>query len=194
MNRRSWLTLAALATALPAWATRPITTEGVTFAGDITLAETPLQLNGVGLRAVVWIKGYAAGLYLPKKAATPAQVYAQLGAKRLRMVMLLEVDVEEFVKAFHKGVDRNTPPANLPGLQERMQRFDAILRTLGKLKKQDVIDFDFLPDHGLQLTRNGKVGGEAIPGEDLYAALLSCFLGDKPVDTGLKAGLLGGKT
>jgi hypothetical protein len=32
------------------------------------VGDTDLKLNGVGLRAVAWLKGYAAGLYLPKKA------------------------------------------------------------------------------------------------------------------------------
>ena len=33
--------------------------------------------------------------------------------------------------------------------------------------------------------------GEALPGEDLYAGLLKIFIGTRPVDTKLKAGLLG---
>jgi Chalcone isomerase-like len=119
-------------------------------------------------------------------------VYAQLGAKRLRMVMTVDVDAEEFVKAFHKGVDRNTPPDERPKLAERMGRFDAVVRALSKLKKKDVIDLDHLPDRGLLLSYNGKPRGEPIAGEDLYAALLRCFIGDKPVDPELKIGLLGG--
>lgn len=191
-SRRTLLSVPLLALAWPAWATRSITTEGITFVGDITLVGTPLQLNGVGWRAVAWLRGYAAGLYLPRKAATPAQVYEQKGAKRLRLVMTLDADAEEFVKAFHKGVDRNTPPAERPGLTERMGRFDTIVRSLGKLRKKDIVDLDYLPDAGLLLTHNGQPRGQPIAGADLYAALLSCFLGDKPVDLELKVGLLGG--
>lgn len=190
--RRALLLAALAGCAGAAWATRSITVEGTTFVGDITLADTPLQLNGVGLRAVAWFKGYAAGLYLPRKATTPAAVYAQMGAKRLQLRMFVEVDAEEFVKAFHKGVARNTPPSEQPRLAERMARFDAVVRSLGKLRKADVIDLDFLPGRGLMMGRNGSARGEAIPGEDLYAAMLSCFLGDRPVDAELKAGLLGG--
>jgi len=191
-SRRVLLGLPLIALAVPAWAARPITTEGITFAGDITLAGTALQLNGVGWRAVAWLRGYAAGLYLPRKATTPAQVYEQKGAKRLRMVLVQDVDAEEFVKAFHKGVDRNFPSADRPRLTDRMARFDTIVRSLGQLRKKDVIDLDHLPDAGLQLTHNNKVRGEPIAGEDLYVGLLCCFLGDKPADPELKAGLLGG--
>lgn len=190
---RRRLLLAALgACALPAWATRSITVEGTTFAGDITLAGAALQLNGVGLRAVAWLKGYAAGLYLPAKASTTSAVLAQPGPKRLQLRLFYDVDAEEFVKAFHKGVARNTPAADAARLAERMVRFDAQVRSLGKLRKRDVIDLDFLPGRGLVLSRNGAPRGEAIAGDDLYAALLRCFLGERPADPEMKVGLLGG--
>ena len=190
-ERRTVLAL-LLAPALPAWATRSITTDGFTFVGEITLAGASLQLNGVGLRAVSWLKGYAAGLYLPAKAKTPAEVLAQPGPKRLQLRMLLEVDAEEFVKALNKGVERNTPAAEAARMTERMLRFAALVRGLGKLKKKDVVDLDFLPERGLQLGLNGRPRGEPIPGSDLYAAMLRCFIGERPTDPELKQGLLGG--
>lgn len=189
---RRTLLLLALASALPARATRSITTEGLTFVGDITLAGTPLQLNGVGWRAVAWLRGYAAALYLPKKAKTEAEVIAQPGAKRLQMRMTQDVDAEEFVKAFVKGVQRNTPATAQAALAERVEKFNAIVRGLVKLKKQDVIDLDFLPGSGMVLSRNGKARGTPVAGDDFYAALLRCFIGVRPADPDMKVGLLGG--
>lgn len=189
---RRLFVLCALTASLPAWATRSITTEGLTFAGDIKLADTALQLNGVGWRAVAWAKGYAAGLYLPKKAGTEAQVIAQAGAKRLQLRLVQEVDAEEFVKAFVKGVNRNTPEAERARLGERVTQFSTVIRGLGKLKKQDVIDLDFIPGKGLVLSRNGTARGAPVAGEDIYAALLRCFVGIRPTDPELKIGLLGG--
>jgi hypothetical protein len=156
------------------------------------VAGQALELNGVGLRAVAWLKGYAAGLYLGSRVRTAPQVYAAPGAKRLQLRMLQEVDIEEFVKAFHKGVDRNTPEPQRPALAERMARFDTLLRAIGKVKKRDVVDLDWLPGRGLQLALNGQLRGDPIGGEDLYLALLRIFIGDKPVDAELKLGLLGG--
>ena len=191
MLRRSLLTL-VLTVAAPARATRSITSEGLTFAGDITLADTALQLNGVGWRAVAWLKGYASALYLPKKASNEAQVLEQKGAKRLQMRMVQDVDADEFVKAFVKGVERNTPPADAAKLAERMTQFTATLRGLAKLKKKDVIDLDFVPGKGLVLSRNGAPRGTPVAGEDFYAALLRCFIGIRPADAEMKIGLLGG--
>jgi hypothetical protein len=170
----------------------PIKVEGLTFAGETTLGGQVLELNGVGLRAVAWFKGYAAGLYLGHRVRVAEQVQIMPGAKRLQMRMLVDVDTEEFVKAFNKGVTRNTPPAVLPALGERMARFGVVVRAIGKVRPGDVIDLDWLPGRGLQLALNGRPLGEPIPGDDLYAALLRIFIGDKPVDAELKIGLLGG--
>ena len=164
---------------------------GVRFDAQANLAGQALQLNGTGLRAVAWLKGYAAGLYLGQPATSTEAVLAQSGAKRLQMRMLVEVPTAEFVKAFHKGVERNTPVAQQAGLAERMARFDALIQPLGKVRKGDLVNLDSLPGQGMQLMLNGKALGAAIPGDDFYAALLRIFLGDKPVDDTLKAGLLG---
>lgn len=194
LSRRRLLAAAvcALLGSGSAWAAAPIKVEGTTFAGQATVAGQALELNGVGLRAVGWLKGYAAGLYLSSRARTPQQVIAATGAKRLQLRMLLDVDTEEFVKAFDKGIARNTPPAELPSMTERMARFDALLRAIGRVKKRDVIDLDWLPGSGLQFALNGQPRGTPIPGEDLYAALLRIFVGERPADPEMKIGLLGG--
>jgi Chalcone isomerase-like len=184
-------TLATLCT-VQAFAAAPIKVEGVSFAGNITVAGQALELNGVGLRAVAWFKGYAAGLYLNARARTPQQVLQNDGAKRLQLQMLQNVDIEEFVKAFDKGIARNALPGELPAMKERVARFDAMLRAIAKVKKRDIVDLDWLPGRGMLFTYNGIVRGEPIPGQDLYTALLKIFVGDKPVDPELKIGLLGG--
>jgi len=38
---------------------------------------------------------------------------------------------------------------------------------------------------------NGKPVGAPVPGADLYAAMLNIFIGDRPVDAKMKAGMLG---
>lgn len=191
MTDRRTLLLAPLAL-LAARASAQVRVEGYTFAREATVAGQRLQLNGVGLRAVAWLKGYAAGLYLGAKATTPAAVLADGGAKRLQLRMLQEVPAEEFVKAFGKGVTRNTPAAELPALQERMRQFDALVMGLKKVKKGDLVDLDWLPGQGLSFAYNGRVLGNPIPGADLYGALLRIFVGQRPVDPEMKIGLLGG--
>ena len=146
----------------------------------------------MGLRAVAWFKGYAAGLYLARKATTPEAVLALPGPKRLQLRMLVDVPAAEFVKAFHKGIARNTPAAAQPALAGRMQRFEALVSSLRTVKARDVVDLDFLPAEGLVFVHNGRTLGTPVEGEDFYAALLRIFIGPRPVDAELKTGLLGG--
>jgi Chalcone isomerase-like len=167
---------------------------GVSFEDRIRLADTDLVLNGTGLRAVLMFKGYAAGLYLQKKARTPEQVLATPGAKRVQMKMLLDVEAKEFVKAIDVGVKRNSSEAQQAALKERMAQFDRNVAQIGTVKKGDVVNLDFIPSRGLLLTLNGQPRGEPIAGDDLYAGVLKIFIGELPVDKKLKAGLLGTPT
>jgi hypothetical protein len=164
---------------------------GQNFDDRIRLADTDLVLNGVGLRGVLMLKGYAAGLYLTGKARTPEQVLAQRGAKRVQMKMLIDVEAKEFVKAFDVGMRRNNSEAERLAMRDRMAQFNRDVGLIGGVKKGDVIDLDFIPARGLLLSLNGRPRGEPIAGEDLYAGLLKIFIGEQPVDKKLKAGLLG---
>ena len=165
--------------------------EGASFERRARVAGTDLLLNGTGVRAVAWFTGYAAGLYLPSRASSAAQAVALEGPKRLQMRMLHDVPAEEFVKAFRKGVQRNTEAAELPRLAARMERFAALVAAVGKVKKGDVVNLDLEPGRGTAFTLNGNLRGEPIAGDDFYAALLRSFVGDRPYDPKLKAGLLG---
>lgn len=165
---------------------------GHVFPATADLGGQTLQLNGAGYRAVAWFKGYAAALYLPRKTTDVNDALAQTGPKRIQMKMLVDVSTQEFVKAFGKGVARNTPAEQLPALHDRMRRFDELVGGLGKVRRGDLVDLDFLPEVGLVFTYNGRAQGAPIPGADLYAALLRIFLGQRPVDKELKAGMLGG--
>jgi hypothetical protein len=190
-------TLLALALVIALAASMPVqsrTIEGQPYEEQMQLAGSTLQLNGVGLRQAAWFKGYAAGLYLTRKATTPDQAISAPGPKRLQIRMLVDVETVEFSKSFNRGVRRNTPPAQLPALTERMQAFDKLILGIGKVKTNDAIDIDLLPGRGVVLSLNGKPRGAPIPGDDLYAALLRIFLGDKPSDPELKQALLGAAT
>jgi hypothetical protein len=186
------IALAALLFLPSAHAAAPITLEDQTFPGAARVAEADLQLNGVGMRAAFIYKVYLAGLYLPRKAASGADAMAEAGPKRLQVRMLMNGPSDEFAKAFTGGIRKRTPPEQVAAMQDRIDAFDRTLRAVGDVKKGDVVNLDYTPDVGLTMTLNGKPCGHPVPGADLYAALLGIFVGDRPVDAKLKAGLLGG--
>jgi len=183
---------ALLVGALPAHAQAAATTiGGVSFLARADVAGEPLQLNGVGMRASAVLKGFAAALYLPQPARSAEQALQPVGAKRLRMRMLLDVPTELFAYTIRKYVRRNVPEAQQGALQDRLGAFDASLRAVGQVRNGDTIDLDFVPGSGLVLAINGRPRSAPIPGADLYAAVLQVFIGERPVDAKLKAGLLG---
>jgi hypothetical protein len=196
ISRRSFLPLLVVVLAPAALFAQPsgVKVEGQVFEGRVRVAGADLLLNGTGVRAVAWFKGYAAGLYLLQRAGTAAQAVALPGAKRLQMRMLQEVPAAEFVKAFKKGVERNAVEGELPQLAERMVLFEAAITGIGTVHKGDVIDLDLEPGRGTVFRLNGTLRGDVIAGGDFYAALLRSFVGEHPYDQKLKAGLLGDKS
>jgi hypothetical protein len=165
--------------------------EGQWFDTTATVAGAPLVLNGTGVRQVAWFKGFAAGLYLPARANSADKAVAQAGPKRLQLRMLKDVPAGEFVKALNKGVARNVSPQELQELEPSLQRFDDMISALGKVRTGDVVDIDHEPGKGLVMRVNGTLRGDAVAGEGMFTALLRAFVGDKPYDDKLKAGLLG---
>jgi len=164
---------------------------GQWFEPTARVADTELMLNGTGLRAVAWFKAFAAGLYLPARADTAAVALGMAGPKRLQLRMLRELPAEEFVKALNKGVLRNLPAAEAGGYQGRLAQLDQTIAALVKVQESDVVDLDHEPGRGLVMRLNGKLRGDAIAGEQMFAAVLRAFVGDLPYDEKLKAGLLG---
>ncbi len=169
----------------------PVVFEGLRFDRRVQVAGVPLLLNGTGLRAVAWFKGFAAALYLSSRVNAAPQALAMAGPKRLQLRLFHDVPAAEFAKAFRKGMERNSEPDERSRLAERITRFEAQINALGTVRKGDTIDLDLDPARGTLFGLNGTLRGEVVPGEDFFAALLRSFVGEKPYDNKLKAGLLG---
>ena len=73
------------------------------------------------------------------------------------------------------------------GYGARLAMFNRLFRTV---RKGDVIRIDYLPDSGTEVRINGEWRG-AVEGNDFFRAILSIWLGDKPVTESLRKGMLG---
>jgi hypothetical protein len=183
------VTLAVLLNMAPPVVTAA-TLEGQTLDDRITLAARELQLNGIGLRGVLFIKAYVAGLYTSGKVTSYAELATMPGPRRLHLRMLLSASPDDFISPMVDGIRKNTSDAEMAGLTERMGQLEQRIRAYGGTAAGDNIHFDFVPDQGTVLTVNGRSSGAPIPGLDFYNAVLRVFVGDQPVDNKLKAGLL----
>ena len=181
----------ALATTLAPGISGAATLDGQTFEDTLHLGSDELKLNGLGIRAVLFFKGYVAGLYLKDKATTLQQVVATAGAKRLQMRMLLNAGPGDFNQALVAGIRVNATEAELAQLKTRITQLEQTISEIGRTVVGDVINIDYLPERGTLLTVNGAAKGKPIEGADFYNALLGIFVGNHPVDVRLKQGLLG---
>lgn len=165
---------------------------GIRFDDTSKVAGKDLKLNGAGVRIKFVFRVYAAGLYLPERKNTAAEIIALPGPRRVQLVMLRDVSSEDFHEAFMKGLHHNIDPAEMAKIiNQTTQLGDMFSQLPAGLKKGDVLHLDWIPGIGTECELNGKKIGEAVPDMTFYNALLKIWIGDKPVDNTLKPALLG---
>jgi len=187
------LRAAACAAALPlAVLAAPADVAGVRYDEALDVQGQRLVLNGAGIRYKAVFKVYTAGLYLPRKAATPEEALAQPGPKRISITMLRDIDANELGRLFTRGVEENSPRQELGQLVPGLLRMGQMFADQKQLKAGDVFYVDWLPGKGSQVVVKGVPQGEPIREPAFFNALLRIWLGPAPADWKLKDALLGG--
>ena len=182
--------LAALTISFTA-AAATIDVGGAKIEDAVELQGSKLQLNGAGVRYRAVFKVYAAGLYLSKKAATPDEVFAAPGPKRMSITLLREIDSNDLGKAFTKGFEENSPKNEMPKLIPGLIRMGQIFSDQKKMMAGENFTIDWIPGTGTIITVKGKQQGEPFKEPEFYAALMRIWLGPNPADFKLKDALLG---
>lgn len=194
MKRQEFLHVLAaafLGLATSVGSAQPLELEGVKLEPTVQLGGSTLQLNGAGVRTRAIFKVYVAGLYVPQKANSAAALLAQKGPRRIAITMLRNVEAESFASALNDGLRNNHSEAQLAAFASQIETLNANLKAVGEAKKGDAIHFEFVPDTGTRILVNGQPRGNAIAGEDFFAAVLRIWIGDKPADGSLKRGMVG---
>lgn len=163
--------------------------EGVAVPESVTVADAPLILNGAGIRSRFFVKVYIGALYLPAKEASVDKILAAPGAKSVRMHFLYkEVEAPKLTDAWTDGFKNNNSEAEYQALAARLEQFNAMFATV---RRGDAIFVDLLPNGDTKVTVRGEARGTVL-GADFQRALLKVWLGEKPADSDLKRGMLGG--
>lgn len=190
MSLKKWLLAATVAVAAPAVLAQ-VTVSGVKYEEVTELRGNKLQLNGAGTRYKAVFKVYTAGLYLGKKADTPAEALASPGAKRISITMLRDVDTAELGKLFTRGVEDNMDKAAFSKIIPGVIRMSDIFSQHKKLNSGESFQIDWLPGTGTVITVKGMTQGEPFKEPEFFNALLRIWLGPNPADWKLKEALLG---
>jgi hypothetical protein len=164
---------------------------GIRVDERISLGASELVLNGAGLRKRAFFRVYVAALYLTEKRTSPQDVLALGGPKRLSITLLRNLSTRQLVDALRDGIRQDSSPEEQQAVKGRIDALLADLLAVRQGRKGDVLTVDWLPDAGTLVALNGEVKSHAIPGEDVYRALLKVWLGDRPASGGLKKALLG---
>ncbi|MDP3832722.1 MAG: chalcone isomerase family protein [Hydrogenophaga sp.] len=164
---------------------------GVKLEDRVTVAGSPLVLNGAGVRYKAVFKVYTVGLYLGQKAETTEAVLAATGPRRMSITMLRDIDSAELGKLFSRGMEDNMDRAAFSKLIPGVLRMSQVFSDHKKLKEGETFLIDWIPGTGTVLTIKGQVEGEPFKEPEFFNALMRIWLGPKPADWMLKDALLG---
>jgi hypothetical protein len=164
-------------------------------AGDTQLPESiqaggqRLVLNGVGLRKKAFIKVYAGGLYLADKSSDAQAIIAADEPMVVRMHFIYDgVAPKKLVEAWNEGFDASTN-GNTSPIADHIDAFNGLFDQ--EAGEGDVYEVAYLAGSGIQVSFNGTVKGTVDGGLDFKKAVFGIWLGEEPVDKGLRAGMLG---
>ncbi len=181
------LLLSLLVAGLPAVAKN---IEGVEIPDTLTLpgSDQQLTLNGVGIRKKYFMDIYIGALYLPARMPDSNAILADTGAASVLMHFLYkEVGKEKIIDGWNDGLRDNTSKSEFTALSERLEKFNALFRTV---RKGDDIRIDYTPETGTEVRINDEWRG-SVEGNDFFRALLRIWLGAHPASSSLKKEMLG---
>jgi hypothetical protein len=179
------LTLLGIALCAPAHAA-PRTCAGVTLSPSKVVAGKKLVLNGAGLREATFLNVdvFVATLYVERRSRDAKQLLTWDQHVQVELHFVRDTDASTIVSELDDGLDANAPTADAAHKR-------TLLGWIEDMAVGDSMIFTYVPKTGLEVRIRGKIKG-TIASRDFAAAVLSILIGPKPIDTGLRAGLLGG--
>jgi hypothetical protein len=176
----------ALVASLAPSLVRAATLVGVELPDQATVGGKTLALNGLGLRTATFlkVKVYVIGLYLERKSRDADAIIESGENKRVQMRFVRNVSAEAGRDAIMKGFKNNTE--DLTSIRDEIASFDADVQDM---RTGDTMVLDFSGDTVDVVINGSKV--DSVRGRPFQRALLSIWLGAKPIDKDLKQGILG---
>lgn len=189
MRRRHLLSLLALSLC-GARAAQAKQCAGVSMPAQLSVDGKELQLNGMGLReaTVLGIDVYVAGLYLEQRSGDARKIIGAESTKHVRLALLRDVsraDLAEQLGTYFRHASGND-------YDKLKARFERMASWLPKLHQGDTFSVTYRPGAGLEVRHGNKSLG-VVPGADFARAIFGIWLGERPPNQGLKAGMLGGQ-
>jgi len=163
--------------------------KGVSFPEQMQSEGSTLKLNGLGLRQATFLKidVYVAALYVVETSSDANTILKASGPKELILHFVRDVGRTDLSKGWDEGFENNAS-SQLPALKERIEAFKGLMTDM---KTGQRLRIAYKPDAGIRVAVGDAAKG-TIAGDDFARALFSIWLGPRPPNEELKAGLLGG--
>ncbi|TAK77020.1 MAG: hypothetical protein EPO12_15510 [Aquabacterium sp.] len=181
----AWLSAAAASTVCCP-AARGAQAEGLNLPDAVEADGRRLLLtaSGLGMRALVF-KVYVVALYLQERKASPAEMLAAPGPRRLAVALLRDVDGESFRQGLQEALDEQAGLGRWRGQLAGLLAGIPFQRT--GLRRGDVLAIDWRPDEGLVVSLNQNRCLGLRGGVELFNALLRVWLDEDPARSVLKS-------
>jgi hypothetical protein len=189
MRGRFFRLVVGLAVALGAGAALGKECKGVDFPEQAQVEGSALKLNGLGLRQATFLKVnvYVAALYVAQPSRDGNAILKANAPKELILHFVRDVGRADLVKGWDEGFEDNAKD-ELPALKNRIESFKGMM---SDMKTGQRMRFVHKPGAGVNVEVAGAAKG-TVAGDDFARALFSIWLGARPPNQELKAGLLGG--
>lgn len=160
------------------------------FPPGMSVAGKSLRLNGTGTRFKAFFRVYDAGLYTTVPVRSVEELTAVEGPKLLHLVARRDIPSGELGRMLIQGVmdanAREVVSRQLVGLAQVGEMFAARKQILSG----ESFGFQLVPGVGTLLLINGKPVGQAVADPGFFTMVMRLWLGPRPIDERLKAGLL----
>ncbi|MEM7314382.1 MAG: chalcone isomerase family protein [Planctomycetota bacterium] len=156
---------------------------------SMKIGNTPLILNGSGVRTKSFLQLYQAGLYLPQKSKNASEIVNSDVPMSIRLEITSRfVSQSKMLTALNEGFVNSTG-GKVAQLKNEIEQFRACFSD--KLVMGDILQMTYTPGVGTAVSKNGKAKG-VIKGLPFKQAMFGIWLSAKPADKTLKQAMLQG--
>lgn len=150
---------------------------------------TPIEIgSGVREATILRVRAYRATLFVERRPASSAAILTgDAGAVRVEVEFLRDVDKRQGAQAWAQAIAKSAAPLSAPLARE----VDALERWIPDVKKGDRLTLEWDAERGAVITSTAT-RAPLVASVAFGRAVLSMWIGSRPVDQKLKAGMLSG--
>ena len=162
---------------------------GVKLDDKLTMDKHTLQLNGAGIRKMLFMDLYVGSLYTENKSNNADTIINSKTPVAMQLdIVSGMITSERMADTIKEGFDKATNN-NVAPMQKRLDDFISVFNE--EIVKGDRFIMMMVPGEGLKAYKNDKYL-TTVKGDDFGRTLLKIWLGDKPADRNLKRDMLKG--